>query len=982
MARFEGWKSGWFDYRRKRFWAWVLLALYALVGFVVVPLIARQAIVDQIQQQLGLTATLTDVDVNPFALSARLREFSIAGRDGEPLIAFDRLDVNGELSSIFNRALTLREVRLVRPFVNVVRDASGTPNLRALIPPPDPEPKEDADDAPLRLIIGTAAIEGGRVAVADHAAREPYRTELGPVDLTVTDVSTLPDREGSQTLVLQTKFGGRLDWSGRIMLQPLRSSGHIVFVGERLPALSAYLPDALKLSIVEGTVKFAFDYSFALQPDGVAAEMSSLSVSLKELGLAQRTDATTTADLLRVAELVVAGGRIAWPQRTATFERIAITQPQVSVARDPQQQLNWLTLWQPEATAPANETTAAEAPPWQLSVARFEINDGGVAFDDQGIAPPAKLGITGVGISLDGLTLADAAVMPFTLRFNVDGGGAVALEGKLTALPEVLVDATADIDAIALNLLNPYLRADTYVQLASGWLSVDGHVVSNPQEPFGFDGALQLADLEVQREGLEQRFAGLKLLDLKGITASTTRRKVDIARGELTAPFARVHISRDRVLNLSNIARAESDAPAEETEAAPAPEPTETVAADPNEKPWGIGLARLKIVDGDADFTDESLPLPFHRAISKMNGGIDALDSLSSAPTRIALTGQVGEYGEFRLSARVRALDPLLDTDVNASFKNVEMPGASPYVIRFAGHKVASGKLDLDLHYVLRKGMLDGQHKIVLRDFELGEKVESPDALDLPYGIAIALLKDSEGKIDVDLPVEGDVNDPQFKIGGVIVKALVNLLTKIVTAPFALLGKLVGFGGGEDFDQINFQPGSAELAPPEREKIAKIAEALVLRPNLALTVHGVSEPAADAKALQTQAFRTRLDALVGEADAAGRVKVVETMAAASVAGLDLVALRAQFTTAGEPAVLDETAYVDAMVEKLIEAEPLPTGAIDALAADRAAAVQAGLVESPSMAATRLMQGDAQQVEKLAKDGSVPMTLELAVSKGA
>ncbi len=96
--------------------------------------------------------------------------------------------------------------------------------------------------------------------------------------------------------------------------------------------------------------------------------------------------------------------------------------------------------------------------------------------------------------------------------------------------------------------------------------------------------------------------------------------------------------------------------------------------------------------------------------------------------------------------------------------------------------------------------MLDGQHKIVLRDFELGEKVESPEAFNLPYGIAIALLKDSEGKIDVDLPVEGDVNDPKFRIGGVIVKALVNLLTKIVTAPFALLGKLVGFGGGEDFD--------------------------------------------------------------------------------------------------------------------------------------------------------------------------------------
>ncbi len=970
MARFVAWKSGWFDYRRKRFWAWVLLALYALIGFVVAPLIVRHVIVDQVQHQLGLTATLADVDINPFALSARLSAFSIADRGGEPLVAFDEFDVNLQLSSIINRALTLREVRFVHPFANLVRHADGALNLAALVPPPDPAAPHKADSPPLRMIIGTAAIERGRVAVTDRAARQPYRTEFGPVDLTMTDLSTLPDREGSQTLVMQTLFGGRLEWSGQLALEPLHSSGHIALSGERLPELSAYFPEALKLNIVDGTLGVAFDYSFAQRADGIAADVSNLTIALKELGLARREGAQTTGDLLRVAEFAVAGGRIAWPQRTAAFERVVLSQPQISLARDVQQQLNWLTLWQPEAVsaanpapAPATAAPAVERPPWSLAVARFEVADGGIAFDDQGVAPAASLGITGFAASLDGLTLADAAVMPFALQFNVDGGGAVALDGTVTARPVVHIDAKAKIDALALNLVNPYLRADTYLQLASGALSVDGHLVSNPAETFGFDGSLQLVDLEVQREGEEQRFAGLKRLDLKGITASAARRKLDIARAELAAPFAKIHISKDRVLNLSNVVRTADAAP----------------AAPANGAPWGIALARLKIVDGDTDFTDESLPIPFHRDISKLTGGIDALDSLSSAPTRLALTGHVGEYGELRLSGHLRALDPLLDTDITAAFKNVEMPGASPYVIRFAGHKVASGKLDLDLHYVLKKGIIDGQHKIVLRDFELGEKVDSPEALDLPYGLAISLLKDADGKIDVDLPIEGDVNDPEFRIGGVIVKALVNLLTKIVTAPFTLLGRLVGFGGSEGFDQIYFQPGSADLSPPEREKIAKIAEALMLRPNLALTLHGVSEPAADARAIQTTALRARLDTRVGEVDSAGRVKVVEAMAAESIPGVDLAALRVQFALPDNPASLDETAYVDAVVAQLIDAEPLPADAVATLAAGRAAAVHAGLIENPSMAASRLTEADSQQVE-LAKDGSVPMKLELAVSK--
>jgi hypothetical protein len=397
------------------------------------------------------------------------------------------------------------------------------------------------------------------------------------------------------------------------------------------------------------------------------------------------------------------------------------------------------------------------------------------------------------------------------------------------------------------------------------------------------------------------------------------------------------------------------------------------------ETPWAVKLARLKVTNADADFTDESLPVPFHRAISSINGGIDALDSVSRSPSQVSLTGQVGEYGSLRVSGHLRALDPLSDTDIVASFKNVEMPGASPYAIRFAGHKVASGKLDLDLHYKLNKGILDGQHKIVLRDFALGEKVDYPDALDLPYGLAISLLKDSSGNIDIDLPIEGDVNDPTFRIGGVIMKALANLITKIVTAPFNLLGRLVGFGDADNFDRILFEPGVADISPPEREKVSKIAEALVLRPNLALTLHGVSEPDADAAALRESSLRARLDMLVGDADANGRKKVIQKMAEESIPDLDLDTLREQFKTPPAPGVkpvFDETAYLNALVQKLIDVQPLAPDALASLAAARAAAVRAVLVENPSLDAARISDGDPLQVKL--KDGAVPMKLEVKI----
>jgi len=279
---------------------------------------------------------------------------------------------------------------------------------------------------------------------------------------------------------------------------------------------------------------------------------------------------------------------------------------------------------------------------------------------------------------------------------------------------------------------------------------------------------------------------------------------------------------------------------------------------------------------------------------------------------------------------------------------------------------------------VLHKGILDGKHKIVLRDFALGEKVDYPDALDLPYGLAISLLKDASGNIDIDLPVEGDVNDPTFRIGGVIMKALANLITKIITAPFSLLGRLVGLGDSEDFDQIYFVPGRADLTPPEREKVGKVAEALVLRPSLALTIHGVMATQADGHALRDAALRARLDERVGDADAAGRLKVVQTMVKETMPDLALEPLRVQFTSAPAPdaeTVFDETAYLNALVEKLIDAEPLTPNAIDALALARVGAVREGLVGNASLDAARITDAPSQQVEPT-KDGSVPLRLEL------
>jgi hypothetical protein len=691
----------------------------------------------------------------------------------------------------------------------------------------------------------------------------------------------------------------------------------------------------------------------------------------------------------------------------------------------------------PAKSAPARDNTA----PWSVEIARFEVSRGHIGFADQGITPAGNVAVSDLDATVERVSLADGASMPFTVNFNIDGGGAVALSGTVIALPDVLLDAQAKVTDLALTVANPYVSAETYLQIQGGGLSLEGHLVSAPTETLGFDGALSVANLDVQRTDIPGRLLGWKGLDMNGLMLSLGNKHVDIAHVDLDQAYALVHIYSNRGLNFATVTRdanaptaasGGADAPSTGAAEAPVPaanatassqqvsgaEPSEQRASDaqrskearskktkskgqsqpqqiaatesapppsdssasapPAEQSWSVKLGRMKVTNADVDYTDDSLPIPFSRAISKLSGGIDSFDTESSSPTRLRLTGQVGQYGEVKVSGTLRALEPLKQADIKASFKNLDMPGASAYSIRFAGRKVASGRLDVDMHYVFRDGMLDGNHKIVLRDFQLGEKVPYPEALDLPYDLAISLLKDSNGNIDVDLPVEGDVNDPTFKISGVIMHALANLITQIITSPFRLLGRLVGLGDSEGFDQVLFEPGSAQLAPPEQEKVAKVADALVQRPKLAVQLHGVSNELADSQALRAAAVRARLDQRVGNADAKGRLKVVQKMVGESIPGLSLDPIKAQFTKPPAPdakPVLDEGAYMHALVEKLVAAEPLPADALNALANARATTVHDALAANTQLDVSRVTMGDAKQAPL--KDDEVPLKFELA-----
>jgi hypothetical protein len=184
-----------------------------------------------------------------------------------------------------------------------------------------------------------------------------------------------------------------------------------------------------------------------------------------------------------------------------------------------------------------------------------------------------------------------------------------------------------------------------------------------------------------------------------------------------------------------------------------------------------------------------------------------------------------------KINGKLNTKAPKDFTDIHVNFDNLNLKQYTPYSLEFLGYKIAGGKLYLNLGYVIDHGKLVGKNQVVIKQIELGE--EKAGGAKWPLRLVVALLEDSDGVIDIDLPIEGDINNPDFKYGKVVWQVIGNLLTKAITSPFRLLGSLMGLDSEDDsLSSVGFEAGEAIILPPEREKLDKLTAMLIKRPKL------------------------------------------------------------------------------------------------------------------------------------------------------
>jgi hypothetical protein len=648
-----------------------------------------------------------------------------------------------------------------------------------------------------------------------------------------------------------------------------------------------------------------------------------------------------------------------------------------------------------EASTPApgdaSSPDAGDAPSgWQYRLGELDVTSFAVEMTDARVADGFSGGIESMDLRIRDLSSAADARFPTEVDLQLLTGGRVDGNGTVGLNPPSM-DLAINVGELALPPAQPYVRQRAALEIGDGRLRFAGRL------SYAADTSLR-----INGSGAVQAFSARDLLRgetfLAWETAGIENLDVDLGRSivalevlRLDDPFLELAIVEGGRTNLGDIfagGTGELEAESEgDGEGEPGQNPPTGAAARPAP---AIRIGRIDIANGTANFADRTLPVPFATGIYNLAGSISDTDTASDAPSRLSLQGRVGETGEFLANGSLKLLAPTQALDIEAEFRNLDLPLLTPYSTKFAGYEIAQGRLSLALDYALAGENLQGDNNIVVEQLELGAEVESPTAIDLPIRLAIGLLTDASGRIDLDLPVSGSIDDPQFSLGAMFGSVLGGVVRDAVTSPFRFLGGLIGADDPAELANLDFAAGSAELGPPEREKLMRLAEALRQRPLLMVAIRGQYATGPDGRALRETAVDSRVqalrDAATDSAAVPARVAVLETLYLETFPPASLDARRAEHTSPARPATgeivavpaqLDETALANALREDLIEAFELPADALAGLARGRAQAAADFLTGEAGLPPESTSILDPAETD----DGvaRIPLVLELATA---
>jgi hypothetical protein len=846
-------------------WLWTgvllvaLFAAYLLAGFTLVPSLVRSEATSWVKTNLDKPIALGRIRFNPLTITLDIDDIALPDAQ-TPMVAVGHVRVGFSILSLFQSAYRFTEVTLDRPFVRAVMRPDGSLNLVEL------EPRTHSKGPNPAVKITVLTVNQGRIIYADDSQAQRPQESLIPIAFSLRDFQTNTAEGGDFTFNARSQIGEVIGWRGTLSIAPISSRGRLTIDALQSATVQDFLGARLPVSLGGGQASITADYDFAYGPQGLSlnlslprvtgaqlsvtgsqslfrgtASIAQLNASVGPIMLAGNahgisrltaampkltltglgvTEAGATEPAVQLADASLTDARLDFGAHKIQLGNLVLDGANLSVRREHSGQISLLTLLPPKAPAPV-ETAPAQA--WQIALNQFSLNGARVNFEDRALEHPARLNLAPLTVNVSGAgsDLTQAVTIHFDSGINGKGhaaGDATLTPGNQTG------DLKFTLAGLALKPFAPYLPPLKSLELRSGDANASGtvHFEGANIAALRFAGNAAVSNFSMLETTSNSPLFAWRSFALKGIDLRNSH--IVVSRASLVRPLGQVVVLADRSFNFTPLV------PPKTAAAAAVP-----IKTTPAKAALMVQVKQLDISGGSMGFSDLSIQPNFSARIDELKGTIGNITNAPGQSAAIDLSGQVIDQfspvtikGSMDLSAYDRK------TDMQLAFRNIELPVFNPYSGRYAGYAIAKGKLTTELSYKIDNRALKADHHVIIDQLEWGQATESKEAVPLPIRLATALLKDSKGVIDLDLPVTGSLDDPKFSIWPIVWQVVGNVIEKAVTAPFRLIGSL--FEGADKAQYIDFAPGSATLPQGSAEALGALAKALNQRPELKLDI--------------------------------------------------------------------------------------------------------------------------------------------------
>ncbi|WP_333803069.1 DUF748 domain-containing protein [Sulfurospirillum sp.] len=936
------------------FWLIFLPLLYTLSGFIILPWWAQTKLPDLLKEKLHLTISIEKVLFNPFTFELHINNFALQDITGNNVATLEHLYINYEPSYLFKKEFFVKSLLVEKPFVDLKIDSNGSLKLLTLFPSNASSENNTThdDNIAMPFVIEHVDIQNAKTNFTDERPSEPFKIEIGPMNYSVNNLSFYKDDLSIHALKVMLQNEEKITLASSASFEPLKFYGELTIQSLPMVSFWKYALPTMPAKLSNGNLSLKVPFFIDLSKDKPLVTLEKATASLENIRFEDEQKKTVIDIPFIKAEEI----DFDLQASHISIAKTILQKPTLNLILEKEYSSNLERLFTlPKPTVDAQKkVSSTPSSEWKFLLKHLLVDTSHIQINDQNVKAPPIL-LSPLSLNLFHITNNSNQKIDFDLNSTIDATASLNLKGAFL-LANSSLEMNIDAKALSLEKAQPYIVPFTTALIQDGTLSLNAMMKASFDQNMTFEikGNATVAKFSLGDKDHKSLIAW-ENLGIDKLAYNLSPATLSIQNIMLDKPYINLDVKKDGSTNFTGLLK---------TTTTPAQTKKGALKTSASNDSMAIYLGNITFNKGTAHFQDASLLLPFATFADRLIGSISTLDTKSTKPSLLKLEGKVDKYGYTKIEGSVLPFDPKNHANLKILFKNIDMPSLTPYSSKFVGYAIKQGKLSMDLNYKIKKGLMEGSNKINLDSLTLGDKIESEDATNLPLGLAIAILKDSKGQIDLDLPISGDLNDPQFRYGSIVWKAIGNLIGSIVTSPFKLLGSMLGIET-ENLKSIDFAAGEYTLIGSEEEKMEQYRQILEKRSELKLIITPSFNETLDTKILQEQNVTAQIDAIIPkksrEDDSYGKaIKKLYIQKYSDDAYSKLIKTYKE-------ASLDAGAINDALLSKITESVIIPPEALQALASKRAEIIIQNLTTKYKISPARVLKNEPQASDAIREE---------------